>query len=164
MRNNRLHRALFVLVYCFPLWASALTLDPGQPGNFFTYTNAGTVDTLEANGFDIDFADGKFITITPYGTDSQFLFGIDFNGSGLDPVAIAGYLRDAMGNEIAGTAFTGTAISAGFRFGALVFESVQRLDSSASYGKLSFISSPGSDRRSRRAPRARARWRPVRSC
>lgn len=35
-----------------------------------------------------------------------------------------------------------TAVSTGFRFGTLVFESVQRLGSSASYGQLSFISSP----------------------
>jgi hypothetical protein len=36
-----------------------------------------------------------------------------------------------------------TAISVGYRFGALVVETVQRLDSSASYGQLSFISAPG---------------------
>jgi hypothetical protein len=34
-----------------------------------------------------------------------------------------------------------TAVSAGFRVGSLVFETVQRLDSSASYGQISFISS-----------------------
>lgn len=34
------------------------------------------------------------------------------------------------------------AVSLGVRFGALVFETVQRMDSSASYGQLSFISSP----------------------
>jgi hypothetical protein len=45
-------------------------------------------------------------------------------------------LRDAADEE------DKLAVSAGFRFGALVFESVQRLDSSASYGQLSFISSP----------------------
>jgi len=35
-----------------------------------------------------------------------------------------------------------TAVSFGARFGALVLETVQRIDSSASYGQLSFISSP----------------------
>jgi hypothetical protein len=44
-------------------------------------------------------------------------------------------LRDAAGQE------NNAAVSAGFRFGALVIETVQRLDSSASYGQLSFISS-----------------------
>ena len=34
------------------------------------------------------------------------------------------------------------AVSFGVRFGALVLETVQRIDSSASYGQLSFISSP----------------------
>ena len=34
------------------------------------------------------------------------------------------------------------AVSLGVRFGALVLETVQRMDSSASYGQLSFISSP----------------------
>jgi hypothetical protein len=34
------------------------------------------------------------------------------------------------------------AVSIGARFGALVLETVQRLDSSASYGQLSFVSSP----------------------
>lgn len=34
------------------------------------------------------------------------------------------------------------AVSFGVRFGALVLETVQRLDSSASYGQLSFVSSP----------------------
>lgn len=45
-------------------------------------------------------------------------------------------LRDAAAEE------EKTAVSIGFRFGALVFETVQRIDSSASYGQLSFISSP----------------------
>ena len=34
------------------------------------------------------------------------------------------------------------AVSLGVRFGALVLETVQRMDSSASYGQLSFVSSP----------------------
>jgi len=34
------------------------------------------------------------------------------------------------------------AVSLGARFGALVFETVQRIDSSASYGQLSFIAAP----------------------
>lgn len=40
------------------------------------------------------------------------------------------------------------AVALGARFGALVIESVQRIDSSASYGQLSFISSPDTRRRS----------------
>jgi hypothetical protein len=40
------------------------------------------------------------------------------------------------------------AVAFGARFGALVIETVQRLDSSASYGQLSFISSPDTRRRS----------------
>ena len=45
-------------------------------------------------------------------------------------------LRDAAAEE------DKAAVSLGVRFGALVFETVQRIDSSASYGQLSFISSP----------------------
>ena len=45
-------------------------------------------------------------------------------------------LQDAADEENA------AAVSFGVRFGALVFESVQRIDSSSSYGQLSFISSP----------------------
>lgn len=45
-------------------------------------------------------------------------------------------LRDAANEE------NKTAVAAGLRFGALVIETVQRLDSSASYGQLSFMSSP----------------------
>jgi hypothetical protein len=45
-------------------------------------------------------------------------------------------LRDAAAEE------DKAAVSLGVRFGALVLETVQRIDSSASYGQLSFISSP----------------------
>jgi hypothetical protein len=45
-----------------------------------------------------------------------------------------------------------SAISFGLRFGALVFETVQRLDSAASYGQLSFISSPETRRRALKSP------------
>jgi hypothetical protein len=48
-----------------------------------------------------------------------------------DPV-----LRDAAAEE------EKTAVSVGFRFGALVVETVQRLDSAASYGQISFVSAP----------------------
>jgi len=39
------------------------------------------------------------------------------------------------------------AVSFGVRFGALVIETVQRMDSAASYGQLSFVSSPETRRR-----------------
>jgi len=45
-------------------------------------------------------------------------------------------LRDAAEEE------NKAAVSFGVRFGALVLETVQRIDSSASYGQLSFVSSP----------------------
>ena len=45
-------------------------------------------------------------------------------------------LRDAAAEE------SKMAVSFGVRFGAMVLETVQRIDSSASYGQLSFISSP----------------------
>ncbi len=45
-------------------------------------------------------------------------------------------LRDAAAQE------DKAAVSFGVRFGALVLETVQRIDSSASYGQLSFVSSP----------------------
>lgn len=45
-------------------------------------------------------------------------------------------LRDAAAEE------SKAAMSFGVRFGALVIETVQRIDSSASYGQLSFVSSP----------------------
>jgi hypothetical protein len=45
-------------------------------------------------------------------------------------------LRDAAAEEDA------AAVAFGVRFGALVLETVQRIDSSASYGQLSFVSSP----------------------
>jgi hypothetical protein len=48
------------------------------------------------------------------------------------------------------------AVAFGARFGALVIETVQRLDSSASYGQLSFISSPDTRRES--APTKPARF------
>ena len=41
------------------------------------------------------------------------------------------------------------AVSFGLRFGSLVFETVQRIDSAASYGQLSFVSSPETRRQSR---------------
>jgi hypothetical protein len=44
------------------------------------------------------------------------------------------------------------AVSVGLRFGALVFETVQRTDSAASYGQLSFVSSPETRWRMHRAP------------
>lgn len=44
------------------------------------------------------------------------------------------------------------AISFGARLGALVIETVQRIDSAASYGQLSFISSPATRRRVHRSP------------
>lgn len=44
------------------------------------------------------------------------------------------------------------AVSAGLRFGALIFETVQRMDSAASYGQLSFLSSPQTRRSTQQAP------------
>lgn len=44
------------------------------------------------------------------------------------------------------------AVSFGVRFGALVIETVQRIDSAASYGQISFLSSPETRRRTHKSP------------
>ena len=98
----------------FPTLAVAVTLDPGQVGNFFLYTNTGTVDALDGNSFRIEFSEQKFILITPYEEDAAFLFGIDFDGTEIEPATLEGYLTDSLGNAIAGTDFTGLGLSAGF--------------------------------------------------
>lgn len=107
-----------------PAWVLAVSLDPGTVGNYFTYTAPGTVDALDGNSFSIEFSDSKFITITPYETDARFVFGIDFNSSGLEPASVSGYLTDSLGNEIAGTRFDGLANSSGIGNGILALNEV----------------------------------------
>ena len=105
-------------------WALAVSLDPGTVGSYFTYTAPGTADSLDGNSFSIEFSDNKFITIKPYETDARFVFGIDFNSSGLEPASVSGYLTDSLGNEIAGTRFDGLANSSGIGNGILTLNEV----------------------------------------
>jgi hypothetical protein len=124
MKNNWFATLLIPLAFLIPTSGFAVTLDPGTVGSFFTWTTAGTVDSLDSNAFQIYFSDSKYITITPYKADAGFSFGIDFNSTGLESAPFAGYLTDSLGNEIAGTSFTGIALSAGFVGGSLVLNEV----------------------------------------
>jgi hypothetical protein len=124
MKNFKTH-FLVVLTVCFwPMSVFAAIVDPGNVGSYFTYSSVGSVDSLDGTGFTIQFADSKYITVTPYEADARFVFGIDFNSTGLDPEPISGYLIDNSGAEIAGTAFTGTAISSGFGNGIVTLNNV----------------------------------------
>ena len=115
---------LIAALACLPSLALAVILDPGNVGDFFFYTEAGTVEALDGNDFRIEFAEQKYITITPYETDARFVFGIDFNSSGLDATPVAGYLTDSQGNAIPGTDFTGNANSSGIGGGILTLNEV----------------------------------------
>ena len=80
MLRNACCQTLLALLLGLPTIASAVVLNPGNVGDFFLWSSTGTVNTLDSNAFAIEFADEKYITITPYEVDAEFLFGIDFDG------------------------------------------------------------------------------------
>jgi hypothetical protein len=124
MKAHCLLTRLAVAALYFPVSVFAVTLDPGPIGNYFTFTNADNVIALDGSAFRIEFTDQKYLAISPYEADARFAFGIDFNSTGLAATPVAGHLTDDLGNEIAGTSFTGTAISAGFGGGIVTLNEV----------------------------------------
>jgi hypothetical protein len=124
MKTGWIRNLVIPVALFFPSLVFGVVLDPGGVGDHFTFTAVGTVDSLDNNAFGIEFSDDKYLTITPYETDARFVFGIDFNSTGLDSAAISGFLTDSLGNEIAGTSFTGVAISSGFGGGLIELNEV----------------------------------------